>query len=119
MRNIQCTLKSEFSFIFRSVSRQRHGRPVVHGRAESGLLPAPGRRAAIEGELVLVAQEVNPVVRLLRQRGVQIYALHNHMLTDQPHAFFLHTWSVGNSLTQARILRAALNLTNSAPPRAA
>jgi hypothetical protein len=80
--------------------------------------PLGGARAAIEGELVLIAKEVNPVVRVLRQRGIQIHALHNHMLTDQPHAFFLHTWSVGDSVTQARMLRAGLNLTNSAPPRA-
>lgn len=79
--------------------------------------PAGGTRAAIEGELVLVASEVQAVTRTLRQNGIQIHALHNHMLTDQPHAFFLHTWSVGDSVRQARMLRAALNRTNSAPGR--
>jgi hypothetical protein len=70
-----------------------------------------GGNAAMEAELALVATEVNPVVRSLRASGIQITALHNHHINDQPHLYFLHTWAVGDAVTLAQKVRKALDLT--------
>jgi hypothetical protein len=78
--------------------------------------PIGGGRAAAEGELVLETQEVQGVVKTIRQWGISITALHNHMTTEVPRLFFLHTWAVGNPLQIARAHRAALNLTNTERP---
>ena len=57
-------------------------------------------------------QEVNAVLRSLRGSGVQIQALHNHMLGDQPRLFFLHGSAVGSPLSLANITRAAMDKAN-------
>jgi len=72
----------------------------------------PGE-AAITGDLVLIAAEVNPVVRALRQNGIMVAALHSHMLDEEPRLFFLHFWATGNAVRLARGLQQALALTNS------
>src|SRR5579884_772124 len=54
--------------------------------------PAGNGRAAITGDFVLIASEVNPVIKALRDNGVQMTALHSHMLTEQPRLFFMHFW---------------------------
>jgi hypothetical protein len=68
----------------------------------------PGK-AAIAGDFVLVAAEVNPVLRALREHGIEVTAVHNHMLTDEPRLFFLHFWANDNAETLARGLRSALD----------
>ena len=50
-------------------------------------------KAAIAGDLVLTADEVNPVLRILRNNDIEVTALHNHMLDDEPRLFFLHFWA--------------------------
>ena len=70
--------------------------------------PTGGGRATIAGDLVLTADEVNPVLRSLRASGIAVTALHNHMLDDQPRLFFMHFWAVGDAVTLARGLAAAL-----------
>jgi hypothetical protein len=49
--------------------------------------------AAIAGDFVLTANEVNPVLRILRDNGIEVTALHNHMLDDAPRLFFMHFWA--------------------------
>jgi Domain of Unknown Function (DUF1259) len=66
------------------------------------------------GDFVLIASEVNPVVRTLRAHGIEVTAIHSHTLTDQPRLFYLHFWAHDEDavkLAQGR--RAALDLTNS------
>ncbi len=46
--------------------------------------PTGGGKAAITGDFVLTAEEVNPVLRTLRENGIEVTALHNHMLADEP-----------------------------------
>lgn len=75
--------------------------------------PTGGGKAAITGDFVLLASEVNPVIRALRASGIDVTSLHNHMLTDEPRLFFMHFWANADALTLARGLRAALDLTNS------
>lgn len=68
-----------------------------------------GGRAAITGDFVLTADEVNPVIRALRASGIEVTALHNHMLDDQPRLFFLHFWANDEAQKLARGLRSALD----------
>ena len=71
-----------------------------------------GGKAAITGDFVLTAKEVDPVLRALRGGGVEVTALHNHMLDDQPRLFFMHFWAHADAISLARTLRAALNRMN-------
>ena len=76
--------------------------------------PAGNGRAAISGDFVLLASEVNPVMRELHAGGIDITALHSHMLDETPRFFFMHFWANGDALKLARTLRAALDRTNRA-----
>ena len=76
--------------------------------------PTGGGKAAITGDFVMVASEVNLVIRALRENGIEVTALHSHMLTEQPRLFFMHFWANDDAVKLARGLRAALDKTNSA-----
>ena len=65
--------------------------------------------AAITGDFVLTAEEVNPVIEALQANGIEVTALHSHMLSEQPRMFFLHFWANDNALKLAKGLRAALD----------
>jgi hypothetical protein len=71
-----------------------------------------GGKAAITGDFVLLGSEVNPVLRALRQHGIEVTALHSHMIDDSPHFFFMHFWANDDAQKLAKGLRAALDLTN-------
>ena len=75
-------------------------------------------RAAITGDFVLIAAEVNPVILTLRQAGIQVTAIHSHMLTEQPRLFFMHFWANDDAAKLAKALRSALDKTNSVRPAA-
>jgi hypothetical protein len=70
--------------------------------------PTGGGKAAITGDFVLAASEVNPVIRALQENGIEVTALHSHMLTEQPRLFFMHFWANDDATKLARGLRAAL-----------
>jgi hypothetical protein len=76
--------------------------------------PTGGGKAAVTGDFVLVASEVNGVMRALLGNGIEVTSLHNHMLTESPRLFFMHFWANDDVLKLARGLRAALDKTNSA-----
>jgi Domain of Unknown Function (DUF1259) len=78
--------------------------------------PTGQGRAAITGDFVLLASEVNPVIRALRENGIQVTAVHSHMLTEQPRLFFLHFWANDDAMRLAHGLSTALSNTNSAKP---
>ena len=69
-------------------------------------------KAAITGDFVLTAGEVNPVIKALRDNGIEVTALHSHMLSDTPHLFFMHFWANDDAQRLARGLRAALDKVN-------
>jgi hypothetical protein len=71
-----------------------------------------GGKAAITGDFVLIAGEVNPVIKALRDNGIEVTALHSHMLADSPHLFFMHFWANDDAQKLARGLRAALDKVN-------
>jgi hypothetical protein len=74
--------------------------------------PTGGGKAAITGDFVLAATEVNPVLRALRENGIEVTALHSHMLNDEPHLFFMHFWAVDDAQKLAQGLRAAIDKVN-------
>jgi hypothetical protein len=75
--------------------------------------PTGGGKAAITGDFVLTAEEVNPVIRALRANGIEVTAIHSHMLAEQPRLIFMHFWANDDALKLARGLRAALDKTAS------
>ena len=70
--------------------------------------PTGGGRAAVTGDFVMTAGEVNPVIRALRDNGIEVTALHSHLLGEQPHLYFMHFWANDDAVRLARGLRAAL-----------
>jgi hypothetical protein len=71
--------------------------------------PTGGGKAAITGDFVLTANEVGPVMRTLQANGIEVTAVHNHMLNEQPRLFFMHFWANDSADKLARGLRAALD----------
>jgi hypothetical protein len=65
--------------------------------------------AAITGDFVLLASEVNPVIKAMQANGIEITALHSHMLDEQPRVFFMHFWANDDARKLATGLRAALD----------
>jgi hypothetical protein len=87
--------------------------PEAMGSAEAiNFQPTGGGKAAITGDFVLTGEEVNPVLRALRENGIEVTALHNHMLDDQPRLFFMHFWANDDAAKLAQGLRAALDKVN-------
>jgi hypothetical protein len=76
--------------------------------------PTGGGKAAITGDFVLTGEEVNPVIKALRANGIEVTAIHSHMLSEQPRLIFMHFWANDDALKLARGLRAALDKTASA-----
>jgi len=79
-----------------------------------GFQPTGASKAAITGDFVLTGEEVNPVIQALRSNGIEVTALHSHMLDAQPRLFFMHFWANDDALKLARGLRSALDKTASA-----
>jgi Domain of Unknown Function (DUF1259) len=71
-----------------------------------------GGRAAATGDFVLIESEVNAVLRALRANGIEVTALHSHMLGETPRLFFMHFWGNDDAEHLARGLRAALDKMN-------
>ena len=83
--------------------------PEAMGSANAiNFQPTSSGRAAITGDFVLIAKEVNPVMKALRDNGIEVTAVHNHMLDDQPRLFFMHFWANDDVNKLAQGLKAAL-----------
>jgi hypothetical protein len=74
--------------------------------------PTGGGKAAITGDFVLLAKEVNPVLKVLRDNGIEVTALHSHMLEDEPRLFYMHFWANDDAQKLAKGLKAALSNVN-------
>jgi hypothetical protein len=83
--------------------------PAMGSAIAINFQPTGGGKAAITGDFVLTAQEVGPVMQALRENGIEITALHNHMLDEQPRLFFMHFWANDDAQKLARGLKAALS----------
>jgi hypothetical protein len=87
--------------------------PAAMGLAQAiNFQPTGEGKAAITGDFVLIAGEVNQVIKALRDNGIEVTALHSHMLTENPRLFFMHFWANDDALKLARGLRAALDKVN-------
>src|SRR5690349_9780049 len=73
--------------------------------------PTGGGKAAITGDFVLTDSEVNPVIKALRSSGIEVTAVHSHMLSEQPRLIFMHFWANDDAIKLAKGLRAALDKT--------
>jgi hypothetical protein len=87
--------------------------PPSMGMATSINFQMNGSQAAITGDFVLLADEVNPVVKALTENGIMPTAIHSHMLHDEPRLFMMHFWAVDDPEKLAKGLKAALDKTNS------
>jgi hypothetical protein len=90
------------------------GAPIMGGATGISFQPTGGGKAAITGDFVLIGSEVPDVVRALRSNGIEVTAIHSHMLTEEPRIIFLHFWANDDALKLARGVRAALDKTASA-----
>ena len=64
--------------------------------------------AAVDGDFIMTAEEVQPVLRALRKGNLHVVALHNHMVGEQPAFYFAHFWGKGPSADLATSLKSAL-----------
>jgi hypothetical protein len=90
------------------------GAPVMGGATAINFQPTGGGKAAITGDFALIGTEVGDVTRALRAGGIEVTAIHSHMLTEEPRIIFLHFWANDDAIKLAEALRAALDKTASA-----
>jgi hypothetical protein len=83
--------------------------PAMGSAIAINFQPTGAGKAAITGDFVLTADEVNPVIKALRAGGIEVTAIHNHMLDDEPRLFFMHFWANADAQTLATGLRSALD----------
>ncbi|WP_433754926.1 DUF1259 domain-containing protein [Nocardia sp. CA-135398] len=101
-----------------TISDNGHVLPPTYGvTTVINFQPVGDGKAAINGDFVMTGTEVNKVIEALRTGGINVVELHNHMLTDDPHLFYLHYWAVNDAVTLAKALRPALDATNLAPAK--
>ena len=87
--------------------------PPAMGSAQAiNFEPLGGGKAAITGDFVLTAKEVAPVMKALRDSGIEVTALHNHMIDEEPRLFFMHFWAHDDAAKLAQGLKAALSHVN-------
>lgn len=88
--------------------------PPFIGMATAINFQKDGDKAAITGDFVLLADEINPVIKILTDNGITPTALHNHMIHDEPRLFMMHFWAVDDPEKLAKALQLALTSTNHA-----
>ena len=90
------------------------GAPIMGGATAINFQPTGGGKAAITGDYALIGTEVGDVTRTLRANGIEVTAIHSHMLTEEPRIIFMHFWANDDAIKLARGLRTALDKTASA-----
>ncbi len=75
--------------------------------------PTGGGKAAITGDFVLRGSEVNAVIRALKKNGIDVTALHSHLIDEEPRFYFMHYWANDDAVKLAKGLREALDQTAS------
>ncbi len=94
-----------------------HGAPVTGfmGLGTWAAFQGTPQHAAVAGDFAMLANEVAPVIEALVENGIEVVAIHQHMVQDEPQVFFLHYWGQGPAEELARGLRAALDQTGISP----
>ena len=85
--------------------------PAMGGANGINFQPTGNGKAAITGDFLVNGNEVNPLIRALREGDIEVTAIHSHMLDEQPRMFFIHFWANDDALKLARGVRAALDKT--------
>jgi hypothetical protein len=95
------------------VALKEHGVPVTSflGFNTWAAWQGTAEKAAVAGDFTMLENEVAPVIKALVENGIEVVAVHNHMVHEQPRIFFLHYWGVGKAEQLARGLKAALDQT--------
>jgi len=95
------------------VKLREHGVPVTTFMGFNTWAAFQGTpdKAAVAGDFTMLENEVAQVIKALVENGIEVVAVHNHMVHEQPRIFFLHYWGTGNAEQLAKGLRAALNQT--------
>src|SRR5215471_19904721 len=70
------------------------------------------------GDLVLLQEEVNPVMSALLDHGIDVTALHNHFFWDDPHVYYMHVHGMGKAADLAQRVKPALDLIGHVKPQA-
>lgn len=103
----------QFTFPRKEAIKQKENViPPAMGVATAINMEMAGSKATASGDFVLVAEEVNPVAKALMDGGIEVTAIHNHMLDEFPRLFFLHFWGYDDPEKLALGLRKALDATN-------
>jgi hypothetical protein len=98
-----------------TISDQGMAVPPAMGTATGvNFQPTGTGKAAITGDFVLEASEVEQVLTTLRGAGIEVTAVHSHMINDEPRAFFVHFWANDDAVKLAHGIRAALDKMNTA-----
>lgn len=95
------------------VKLQEHGIPVSSFMGFNTWAAWQGtpEKAAVAGDFTMLEEEVAPVIKALVENGIEVVAVHNHMVHEKPRIFFLHYWGVGNAEQLAKGFKAALDKT--------
>jgi hypothetical protein len=95
------------------VSLKEHGIPVSTFMGFNTWASWQGTpaKAAVAGDFTMLENEVEPVIKALVENGIEVVAVHNHMVHEEPRIFFLHYWGVGPADKLAKGLRMALDKT--------
>ncbi|WP_233756152.1 DUF1259 domain-containing protein [Algoriphagus sp. AGSA1] len=95
------------------VALKEHGAPVSTFMGFNTWASWQGtpEKAAVAGDFTMLADEVAPVIKTLVENGIEVVAVHNHMVHEEPRIFFLHYWGTGPVEKLAKGLRAALDHT--------
>jgi hypothetical protein len=99
------------------VALQEHGKPVSTflGFNTWAAWQGTAERAAVAGDFAMLENEVAPVIKALVENGIEVVAVHNHMVHEKPRIFFLHYWGVGPAEKLVYGLKAALDKTGTTP----
>lgn len=95
------------------VELQEHGAPVSTFLGFNTWASWQGtiEKAAVAGDFTMLADEVAPVIKALVENNIEVVAVHNHMVHEDPRVFFLHYWGVGPAEELAKGLKAAFDQT--------
>jgi len=95
------------------VDLKEHGLPVTNFGGFNTWAAWQGTedKAAVAGDFTMLENEVELVIKALIENGIEVVAVHNHMIHEQPRIFFLHYWGVGSAEKLAKGLREALDQT--------
>ena len=74
------------------------------------------RRAVVDGDVAMLESELQPVLKALRGAGINVVAIHQHMVGEEPRIVFLHYWGIGPTEALAKTLKSALDKTKHLPP---